>query len=194
MRKIAILSVVAAVACAGTTAVLAQAPGTPPAAQRERPAPPTTRADAEQRAAAMFARMDGNGDGKIDQADRAAREKTMFDRIDANRDGAVSFSEFTTHHQQRADARADGPREGGKGPRGGKRGRGGHGMMGHAGPMMDGADANKDGALTKAEFTAAALARFDRADADKDGTISTDERRAGRAQPMRGQPRPRQDS
>lgn len=193
MRKIAILSI-AAVAFAGTTAVLAQAPGAPPAAQRERPAPPTTRADAQQRAAEMFARMDGNSDGKIDQADREAREKAMFDRIDTNRDGAVSFSEFTTHHQQRADARDDGPREGGKGPRAGKRGRGGHGMMGHEGPMMDGADANKDGALTQAEFTAAALARFDKADANKDGTISTDERRAGRAQPMRGQPRQRQDS
>jgi len=58
MRKIAILSI-AAVAFAGTTAVLAQAPGAPPAAQRERPAPPTTRADAQQRAAEMSALCGG---------------------------------------------------------------------------------------------------------------------------------------
>jgi hypothetical protein len=39
------------------------------------------------------------------------------------------------------------------------------------------ADADKDGTVTQAEFTTAALARFDRADANGDGTISGEERR-----------------
>jgi hypothetical protein len=38
------------------------------------------------------------------------------------------------------------------------------------------ADTNRDGAVTRAEFASAALARFDRVDVDKDGTISADER------------------
>ena len=54
------------------------------------------------------------------------------------------------------------------------------GMRGHGGRMMDRADSNADAAVSQAEFTAAALARFDRADADDNGTISGDEMREGR--------------
>jgi hypothetical protein len=42
------------------------------------------------------------------------------------------------------------------------------------------ADANKDGAVTQAEFTAAALQRFDRLDANKDGQVTKEERQAAR--------------
>lgn len=45
--------------------------------------------------------------------------------------------------------------------------------------IMDLADADKDGRLTEAEVTAAALARFDRLDRNKDGEVSAQERRAG---------------
>ena len=52
------------------------------------------------------------------------------------------------------------------------------------------ADANKDGAVTQAEFTAAALQRFDRADTNRDGTVTAEERRAAR-QAMRDEMRAR---
>jgi hypothetical protein len=46
--------------------------------------------------------------------------------------------------------------------------------------MFTMADTNKDGVVTQAEATQAALARFDKVDANKDGTISDTERMAAR--------------
>ena len=63
---------------------------------------------------------------------------------------------------------------GGKAMREGMRGhRGGHGMA-----MMAKADTNGDQKISKAEFTAAAIARFDQADANKDGKLTREERQA----------------
>ena len=42
------------------------------------------------------------------------------------------------------------------------------------------ADTDKDGAVTQAEFTAAALTGFDRLDANKDGQVTKKERQAAR--------------
>jgi len=46
--------------------------------------------------------------------------------------------------------------------------------------MLAMADTNGDKAISSAEFTAAAIARFDRADANGDGTLTTAERKAAR--------------
>ena len=55
--------------------------------------------------------------------------------------------------------------------------------------MMMGADANRDGVLTKAEAVAAAGAMFDRVDTNRDGRIDAAERQAARgAMKMRGAP------
>ena len=120
----------------------------------------------------MFARRDVNKDGKLDQADREARRALRFDRLDANKDGQLSRAEFTAK-----PGMADGqPRKGeGLGHHEGGR----HGMMGgrFAGPH---ADADKDGAVTQAEFTHAWLGRFDRIDADKNGRVTREERHAAR--------------
>mgnify|MGYP005636123675 CR=1 FL=1 len=59
------------------------------------------------------------------------------------------------------------------------------GMHGGGGMMMM-ADANKDGTITKAEFTAGAMAMFDRADSNKDGYVTADEMKAAH-QAMRSQ-------
>lgn len=143
-----------------------------------------TRAQAEAGAAQMFARMDANKDGRIDAADREARHASMFDRLDANKDGQISRQEFDAHHAARTATRAErgaGDRaEGERGHRMGGRHMGGH-KDGMGGGMMGMADANKDGAVTQAEATAAALARFDRMDANKDGQVTPEERRAARA-------------
>ncbi|MDO7835672.1 EF-hand domain-containing protein [Sphingobium sp. HBC34] len=141
---------------------------------------------------ARFARMDADKDGQITQKDRDAmrqqRQDARFVALDTDKNGQISKAEFAAAHQARADRRAelrgpggpDAPGRGGRfhhGPgRGGMMGHGGFGGMG---------EANKDGVITKAEFTAGATAMFDRADTDKDGFVTADEMKAAR-QAMRG--------
>src|SRR3546814_17190290 len=52
----------------------------------------------------------------------------------------------------------------------------GHGEM--RGDMFAKLDANSDGKVTKAEFTAKPLEMFGKADANKDGTVTPEERKA----------------
>ena len=145
-----------------------------------------------------FARMDVNGDGQISSADREARQAERFAKKDTNGDGELSPAEIeaarAAHKAQRfarmdkdgngklsqEEAQAMHGKRGGKAMRGGKsmhegmRGhRSGHGMM-----MMQQADTNGDQQISKAEFTAAALARFDKDDANKDGKVTREERQA----------------
>jgi Ca2+-binding EF-hand superfamily protein len=148
------------------------------------PGPPTgdmTRADVETRTAAAFARMDANDDGVLNEADREARQAAMFDRLDADGNGSISREEFAAAHDKMRSMRGDG-RHGGEhrmGDRGPGGRHGGPGMMQHMAKM---ADTNGDGAISQAEFTAAALARFDKADANKDGTVTAAERQAAHQQ------------
>lgn len=128
-----------------------------------------TRAEAQTKAAEMFARLDANRDGKIDRADReAARANRIgqhFDRMDTNKDGKLDRAEFMAGHQQgaRMGSMADGKH---------------HGMRRGGGRMMGGMDANADKALSRDEFVNGALKRFDAADANKDGKLTPEERRA----------------
>ncbi|MBO9698436.1 MAG: hypothetical protein J7499_19765 [Sphingopyxis sp.] len=148
-----------------------------------------TRAEAEARAAEMFARMDANKDGKLDAADRAARrtamQAKMFERLDANKDGNISKAEWDQHGADRAAKRAErGEKraDAGEAGDGGRHGmRGHHGKRGgHRGMMMGKADADGDKAISEAEFRTAALARFDAADANRDGQVTPGERKAQR--------------
>lgn len=139
---------------------------------------PMTRAQAQAKAEAMFDKHDANHDGKLDQADRAAKMAQRFDQIDTDRNGALSREEFASGHQrmgQRGDHAghdgAMGGEAGRKGMRGARHGRDG-------GMMMKMADANKDGAVTRAEATAGALKHFEMMDTNKDGTVTPDERKA----------------
>ena len=148
-----------------------------------------TRAQAQAMAAEHFAKMDANGDGQLDSADRAARQAKVFDRIDADHNGAISRDEFAAMHGQRGQ-RGEGVRAGRHGmggadmPRarmGGHRGgHGGHGGFGGGMGLAKLADANNDGAVSQAEFTAGALKMFDTADADRNGTVTQAERKAAR--------------
>ena len=181
MRKLTLTLSAAALALGGAAAVVHAQPADAPQAQRGRMAPsgPMDRATAETRAQAAFARMDANGDGKLDQTDRAEMKAKMkgkaFDRLDTDNDGKVTREEFTA---ARDKMRGQGGKRGkGKdGPRMGS--RGGPGGQG----MMKMADTNGDGSISQSEFVASSLARFDRADADKDGTVTPEERQAVRAQ------------
>ena len=144
-----------------------------------------TRAEALAAADARFDRLDADKNGKLTAGEHRGRrggaeaEVTReqfreragqrFDRMDANKDGRIDAAERQAM------------RDKWKGKRGGRHGGG----MG----MMMGADANRDGVLTKAEAVAAAGAMFDRVDTNRDGRIDAAERQAARgAMKMRGAP------
>ena len=189
-----------------------------------------TKAEAQKAAGDMFAKLDVNKDGKIDQADRDARRtqrrSEIFAKLDTNKDGKISKEEFLAAKgpdgmgprgpgmpngdgpppPPPADGMGQpgpggpggpgmcGPGRGGPGMHGrdgmrgpdGKRGPGG--MRGPGRGMMMGkmADANNDGVITKAEFMANAMKRFNDMDANKDGKVTQEERQAAR-QKMRDQ-------
>lgn len=145
-----------------------------------------TKAEVTAAAEQAFAKMDPNGDGKVTKEERDALHQKRFDdrfaKMDADRNGQISKAEFQAQREARqekvAEWRAekggpDGPRMGGRHHRGGKM-RGG----------MWGVDGDKDGTITRAEFMARPLAKFDRADANKDGVVTSDEMKAAR--PGRG--------
>lgn len=174
-RKITLLSLGAALIAAP---VLAAPGGDRNATQ--------TRAEAQARAAEMFARMDANKDGKLDTADRAAkrteRQAKMFERLDADKDGNISKAEWDQHGADRAAKRAERGEKRTEAGEGKRAMRGHHGKRGgHRGMMMMGkADTDGDKTISQAEFQTAALARFDAADANKDGQVTPEERKAQR--------------
>lgn len=147
---------------------------------------PMTRTDVQTRVKTHFAEMDANKDGAVTQAEidsgRAAkmaeRHGEMFTKMDADKNGSISRAEFDAHH---AGMMQDGHR--GMGDHRGREHGGGHGEKGQmGGGMFAMADANKDGKVTEAEATQAALAHFDKMDTDKNGTISDAEHKAAREQ------------
>ena len=130
-----------------------------------------SRAELISHSAQMFAKMDANNDGKLDETDQkarhAARRTRRFDKLDANSNGQIDRAEFMSFER-------DGKRDGKHHRMGGRSGHGGK-------KLMEQADTNKDGSISKAEFTAGAVSRFDKMDADKDGSISKEERQAARS-------------
>jgi Ca2+-binding EF-hand superfamily protein len=173
MRRLtfSLMAAAAALTVSGTASAQAA-----PAPHRE-----MTRAAVEQRADRMFERLDANQDGKIDTADRAMRQKARFDRVDADHDGQLSYAEFTAMHGQREHKRAATNQRGERRQHFSYRGHR-FAMGGFAGRsgMVRLAYADKDGTITKAEFQAAALSRFDRLDGNHDGTVTRDEAKAAR--------------
>ena len=183
MIKTNIFSAVLAVSL--TSAALYAAPAVKPDADGNNA---VTKAEMLAAADARFAKMDANTDGVVNEADKAAMVIKRFAAMDADKNGSVSQAEFIASHEARADKRDDRRetrmgRGGPDGERGSKMGRhGGRHGGGKGGGMMmlSMADTNGDKAVSKAEFRAAAEARFAKADANSDGTISADERKAGR--------------
>lgn len=163
-RKIA-LSIAAATGAAMLVGGIAYAQSGP---SHGMPMGDMTRADVETHTARAFERMDANDDGVLNAADREARQEARFDRLDTDSNGSISRDEFTAAR--------------GGGHQGGEHRMGRRGHRGHGGPgmMAKMADTNGDGAISQAEFTAAALARFETADANNDGTVTAAERQAAR--------------
>ncbi|WP_133365949.1 EF-hand domain-containing protein [Qipengyuania sediminis] len=161
MRKLALSLSIAALTVSGAAAAQS--------APRQAAKPEMTRAEAQQRAEARFARMDANRDGTVNEADRAARAAARFDRIDADRNGSISRAEFAAMQELRGDRRdARAERRGPRAERGAER----------RGAMRERMLAR--GPVTQAAFVERALTLFDRADADRNGTVTQAERKAAR--------------
>lgn len=134
---------------------------------------------------AMMAMIDADKDGVITRAEAIAAADRLFDRIDRNRDGKLDKDELRPPHRRGSGAPdAKSPPPGAVAPlqtdRDGRIDKPARGSRAGAmrGGMLARADANQDGAIDRAEFRAAALARFDRADANHDGRIDAAERAA----------------
>ncbi|GGD85384.1 hypothetical protein GCM10011515_01320 [Tsuneonella deserti] len=180
MRKLTLSIAAATLATAG---VALAAPGMTGAM----PQGDMTRAQAQAMATEHFAKMDLNSDGKIDAGDREARRAKMFDRLDTDKNGSLSRDEFNAAHRGRRGGmnhqgmNHEGMNHGQPAGDGAHRMGGKRGMRGHMGMMTRMADANNDGAITQAEFTAAVLKHFDSVDTDHSGTVTAAERQAAHA-------------
>ncbi|MES1199631.1 MAG: hypothetical protein ABUS48_06595 [Pseudomonadota bacterium] len=108
---------------------------------------------------AMLTAADANHDGNVTRAEFNAARATRFADRDANHDGSLSGDEMP-HWGGGQGGGGQGAAAGG----GGQAGGGGGGMMR--------ADANNDGAISRAEYDAQGVHMFDRLDTDHNGSIS----------------------
>lgn len=111
--------------------------------------------------------LDANSDGALTRQEFDTGRSAEFTRLDADRNGQLSREEMRAGREHR----------------GGRRHGGGHGGA----HMLERADANSDGSITRDEFLARPLEHFQRLDANSDGVISATER------PQRGERDERQD-
>ena len=130
-----------------------------------------TQEQAIERADRAFERLDVNSDDQLDQADREARERAMFAHLDQDGDGAVTFAEFQQARAERREHRQEARAERRHRPRAG---------LLRLGAMLREADINDDRMVSREDFRATALARFQETDADGDGTLTREERAAAR--------------
>lgn len=170
---------------------------------------------AEEMFTRLDVNKDGKIDQADRDAQQTTRRAEMFAKLDTNSDGMISKQEFMAAKAPQGPGPrgpgapdGDGPppppqgmngpgKGGGPGMEGcppggpGRDGPGKHGRNAMRGPghgmnLLKMADTNNDGAVTKAEFMAAATKHFDEMDANKDGKVTKEERQAAR-QTMRAQ-------
>lgn len=130
------------------------------------------------------------------RADVMAKANERFAKIDANNDGVIDAAEIAAHREQMRAARAERlasmseedkakmqERRGMMKQRWAKRGgtsdpaRVGRGK----GDWLARLDTNGDGLISRDEFVAPMMSRFDRMDANNDGIVTAEERAAARA-------------
>jgi hypothetical protein len=127
----------------------------------------------------MGARADIDKNGQLTKAELTTHLDQRFKAIDANGNGQIEAAEMQAAKQERQAKKAE-RREARSGDAVGKRSgenRGEHRGGKHAGKRGQ-IDANGDGIISRAEFGARALARFDRVDANSDGVLTQEERAA----------------
>ncbi len=148
-----------------TAVTLAALAALPLIAQTPPPPPPHSPMHGER-----FKAADTNKDGMVSRAewDAAQRANDPFTRIDANKDGQLTEAEMLAFREtMRAERGGKGRSDKGRGGQGG-------GGMGDPAAFFAGADSNKDGSLTSAEWQGAGRRAegFARVDASADGKVS----------------------
>ena len=142
-----------------------------------------------EQARKRFSKMDGNGDGVVSEAEMLAaqemRKERMTDRRDDRREGIIERFD-TNADGELSDAERKAARDAGKEMRKEKRQADAKKRKEKKGkrPRLD---ADKDGFVTLAEYTAMGEKLFARMDADGNGILTQGEGRKGR----RGPPKPR---
>jgi Ca2+-binding EF-hand superfamily protein len=140
-----------------------------------------TKAEFDNAQRTRFNELDGNKDGFATREEmqaavetrRANAGKERFAVLDTDKNGQLSASEFAAARERGPGP--DGPRMR-MGGRGGPDGPGRPGGFGRGGP--GGPDADNDGRISFAEFTARGSEGFARADTNKDGTVTIAELQA----------------
>lgn len=127
------------------------------------------------RAERLLETFDADGNGAISQAEIAAHRAATFESVDADGNGALSQEEFGMLKQireaRREQARAaaaengDASRQMGQGKGMGRKGD-------RRGPSFADLDADKNGSVSLAEFTANTEKMFARLDRNSDGEIT----------------------
>lgn len=134
--------------------------------------------DQAHRAMMMLRVADANGDNTITRAEVDSLQADMFAWMDRNSDGYLDDAD-SSPVRQRLRALHEAAAEDGEG-RGPRRGRGRRGgPRGHGGPGGEGPgrhhDADEDGRISRAEFLGGENRLFGMLDADEDGAITPDE-------------------
>ena len=107
-----------------------------------------------------------NHDGVATRAEAIAQADARFAQIDTDHDGRITAGEMRAYREAVHDRMVASGRDVPVPPPGGRK----HDGMGRR------MDPNGDGSVTRDEFEARALKRFDRMDANHDGTIDATER------------------
>lgn len=138
---------------------------------------PMARAEMMAKVDQRFAKLDNNGDGAIDAAELTAQREAMK-AARAERMAAMSEEDKAKRQARMEERRAAMKERWAKRAASGTEARGerGKGKRGWLARM----DADGDGLITSAEFSARAAARFDRLDANGDGIVTPEERKAAR--------------
>lgn len=117
----------------------------------------------------MLRAADANGDNSITQAEVDTLQAEMFAWMDRNEDGFLDDADRSPMHARMQAIRAEqGGMAGGRGARRGDRGPGG-------GAGMTQADADGDGRVSRAEFLGREDRMFGMLDADENGVVTPEE-------------------
>ncbi|PTQ65704.1 EF hand domain-containing protein [Sphingomonas sp. PP-CE-3G-477] len=111
-------------------------------------------------------RQDANHDGVATRAEAIAQADARFAQMDTDHDGRITAGEMRAYREALHDRVVASGRDVPVPPPGGRK----HDGMGRR------IDPNGDGSVTREEYEARALKRFDRMDANHDGTIDATER------------------
>ncbi len=111
-------------------------------------------------------RQDANHDGVATRAEAITQADARFAQMDTDHDGRITAGEMRAYREALHDRVVASGRDVPVPPQGGRKHDG-------TGRRMD---PNGDGSVTREEYEARALKRFDRMDANHDGTIDATER------------------